>query len=96
MARLFCVVALATGLTVAAGLALVAPPAFAEDPVRSFLKEADAERACGSDTVVWINESTKVFHLKNARWYGKTKQGGYACRRDAERGGYRMAKNEQQ
>jgi len=87
--------AMAVALTLALAAGLAAWPAAADEPVRSFLKEADAERACGSETVVWINESSKVYHLKGAQWYGKTKQGGYACRKDADRGGYHLAKNQQ-
>jgi hypothetical protein len=56
--------------------------------------EAVAKMSCGSDTVVWVNSESHVYHFKNNRSYGKTKQGAYMCERDARAAGSQAAKNE--
>ena len=55
--------------------------------------EAVAKMSCGSDNVVWINSESHVYHFKNNRSYGKTKQGAYMCERDARAAGAQAAKN---
>jgi hypothetical protein len=55
--------------------------------------EAVAKMSCGSDTVVWINNESHVYHFKNNRSYGKTKQGAYMCERDARAAGAQAAQN---
>ena len=59
---------------------------------RTFTTEAEAVTGCGTDPVVWINRNTEVFHLKESRWYGKTKDGAFACRGEAELSGFHAAK----
>jgi len=59
-----------------------------------FAEESQAKAHCPSDTIVWENLATKVYHFQGARDYGKTKKGAYACEKDATAQGYRAAKNE--
>ncbi|GAC1423173.1 MAG: hypothetical protein NVSMB5_16950 [Candidatus Velthaea sp.] len=43
------------------------------------------------DPVVWINTSTKVFHVQGDSYFGKTKAGKYACKSDAMAMGAHMS-----
>jgi hypothetical protein len=59
-----------------------------------FTSEADAKARCPSDTVVWVNESSKIYHFAGHKNYGHTKVGAYMCERDATAAGNRAAKDE--
>jgi len=59
-----------------------------------FANEADAKARCPSDTVVWVNESSKIYHFAGHKNYGHTKVGAYMCERDATAAGNRAAKDE--
>lgn len=56
--------------------------------------ETEAKTKCGSETVVWVNFSSKVFHYAGYKDYGKTKRGAYMCKAEAEKNGFRAAKSE--
>src|SRR2546423_6615009 len=43
--------------------------------------------------MVWVNISTGVYHREGDRWYGKTKHGKFMSEADAQKAGYRPAKN---
>ena len=91
--------------TVAAPPARPAPPAAtAVRPAPStptgpvganqFSTEAQAKARCLSDTVVWANLKSKVYHFSGTKDYGTTKHGAYMCERDTAASGMRAAKNE--
>lgn len=71
-------------------------PVYANAPsAPHFHTEQQARRHCPNDTVVWVNTKTGVYHLKGERWYGRTKEGAYVCRKEADAEGDRMTKNGQ-
>ena len=91
--------------TVAAPPARPAPPAAtAVRPAPStpagpvganqFSTEAQAKARCPSDTVVWVNLKSKIYHFSGTKDYGTTKHGAYMCERDTAASGMRAAKNE--
>jgi hypothetical protein len=59
-----------------------------------FSTEAQAKARCPSDTVVWVNLKSKIYHFSGTKDYGNTKHGAYMCERDTSAAGMRGAKNE--
>jgi hypothetical protein len=83
------------------------PPAAAKAPAKApakkkatetapvegqYATEADAKRQCGTDMVVWVNTSSKIYHVAASKSYGKTKRGTYMCQAQADRSGFRGVK----
>ena len=48
-----------------------------------FADEASAKARCPSDTVVWVNLPSKVYHFAGTKSYGTTKRGAYMCEKEA-------------
>jgi competence protein ComEA len=44
--------------------------------------------------MVWVNTDSGVYHKEGDRWYGKTKEGKWMSQADADKAGYREAKND--
>lgn len=61
---------------------------------RQYATEAQAKARCPTDTVVWVNLESKIYHFSGYKAYGHTKSGAYMCERDTTAAGFRAAKNE--
>ncbi|MGY4568404.1 hypothetical protein ACVWY5_001474 [Bradyrhizobium sp. USDA 3256] len=59
-----------------------------------FSDEASAKARCPSDTVVWVNLPSKVYHFAGSRSYGTTKRGAYMCEKEAIAAEDRASKTE--
>ena len=59
-----------------------------------FAAEAQAKAHCPTDTVIWANLKSKIYHFSGTKDYGTTKEGAYMCEKDAMAQGVRAAKNE--
>ena len=59
-----------------------------------FQTEQQAKYRCPSDTIVWVNTKSRVFHYAGTRYYGATENGAYMCEADAINSGDRAAPNE--
>jgi hypothetical protein len=59
-----------------------------------FSTEAQAKARCPTDTVVWVNLSSGIYHFPGHKTYGQTKKGAYMCERDTATAGFHAAKNE--
>lgn len=60
-----------------------------------FTTENAAQAHCPSDVVVWLNTRTGIWHEKGMRWYGRTREVAYVCRKEAAAAGYRDTSNGQ-
>lgn len=56
--------------------------------------EAQARASCPSDTVVWVNTKSGIYHFAGTHNYGTTKQGEYMCEAAAKAAGDHAAENE--
>lgn len=64
-------------------------------PLTNFPTETQAHQHCPTDTVVWLNLPTGIYHLKGQRWYGRTNSGAYVCQGEADHAGMRSTRNGQ-
>ena len=85
LVRLLIVFALVTG----------AQASFAADQPRLFTTEQQAQQHCPNDVVVWLNIPSGIYHFKGQRWYGRTKNGAYVCKREVDEAGDRATRNGQ-
>ena len=72
-----------------------APGAPATPRAGEYTTELAARARCPSDTVVWANTPSRIYHYSGTRYYGSTRRGAYMCEADARAAGYRAAKNRQ-
>lgn len=42
-----------------------------------------AQSHCSQDEIVWLNLKNDKIHLKDTKWFGKTKRGAYVCKKEA-------------
>jgi hypothetical protein len=49
---------------------------------------------CPTDTVVWANTRSSIYHFRGTSDYGTTKKGAYMCEQSALASGIRAAKDE--
>jgi hypothetical protein len=71
-----------------------APGAKTPTSAGQFAEENEARAHCPSDTIVWVNLSSKIYHFHGNKDYGNTKSGAYVCEKDATAQGFGAAKNE--
>jgi hypothetical protein len=69
------------------------PPA-SQTGENQYLTERQAWSHCPSDTVVWANTRSNIYHFHGTQNYGSTVAGAYMCEHDAIAEGMRAAKNE--
>ena len=61
-------------------------------PPGAFVPPANAAPG-GGNGLVWVNTSSKAYHKKGSKWYGKTKHGKYISEPDALKEGDHAAKD---
>jgi hypothetical protein len=71
------------------------PGATAIPRAGEYTTELAARARCPSDTVVWVNTPSRIYHYSGTRYYGNTRRGAYMCEADARAAGYRATRNRQ-
>jgi hypothetical protein len=71
-----------------------APRSTATLEAGQFADEAAAKASCPTDTVVWVNLPSKIYHFAGTKSYGTTKRGAYMCERAAITAENRASKTE--
>jgi hypothetical protein len=71
-----------------------APRSTATLEAGQFADDASAKASCPTDTVVWVNLPSKVYHFEGTKNYGTTKRGAYMCEKLAIAGENRASKTE--
>jgi hypothetical protein len=71
-----------------------APRSTASLEAGQFADEASAKARCPTDTVVWVNLPSKIYHFAGTRSYGSTKRGAYMCEKEAIGAENRASKTE--
>ena len=69
-------------------------PAAASTGANQYTTEGQAKARCPSDTVVYVNLNSKIYHFAGHKDYGNLKNGAYMCEKDTGGAGARAAKNE--
>ena len=82
-------------LFVAIALLIASPRASTAAAVMVFHTAQQAQHHCPHDVVVWLNLRSGIYHLKGERWYGRTRHGAYACKKEADKAGDRETRNGQ-
>ena len=62
--------------------------------LQKFSTEQAAKSHCPTDTVVWLNLRTGIYHYKGQSWYGNTKSGAYVCQKEADQAGDRATRGQ--
>jgi hypothetical protein len=62
-------------------------------PAKLTLYKTSDSAACSGDATVWLDPDTRVYYLKGDKFFGKTKRGGYNCRKQADAAGYLASKS---
>jgi hypothetical protein len=58
-------------------------------PLSPFRYEAQAQRHCPADTVVWLDFRKGIYYLKRQNRYARGSTGSFVCREEARSSGYR-------
>ena len=82
--------AITTSLSVALIMACCVANAVAT-PLTPFRNEAQAQRHCPGDTVVWLDLGKGRYYLKGQKRYARGGTGSFVCREEARGSGYRRS-----
>ncbi|UPJ48210.1 hypothetical protein IVB30_34870 [Bradyrhizobium sp. 200] len=61
------------------------------NPLTPFRYEAQAQRHCRADVVVWLDLGKGIYYSKRQRRYRRGPTGSFVCREEARANGYRRS-----
>lgn len=67
------------------------PTQAAAVPLNPFRYEAQAQRHCPDDAVVWLDFTRGVYYVKGQKRYARGATGSFVCRAEARSSGYRRS-----
>jgi hypothetical protein len=73
------------------GMSSLAVSPAAAVPLTPFRYEAQAQRYCPGDTVVWLDFRKGVYYSKRQKRYGQGATGSFVCQKEARAGGFRRS-----
>jgi hypothetical protein len=60
-------------------------------PLTPFRYEAQAQRHCPGDTVVWLDFRKGIYYAKRQKFYGQGSSGSFVCREEVRSNRYRRS-----
>jgi hypothetical protein len=78
------------GLTMVVITMVIAFDAYAI-PLTPFRYEAQAQRHCPADAVVWLNFRKRTYYSKGQKRYARGLDGSFVCQSEARASGYRRS-----
>jgi hypothetical protein len=63
----------------------------AATPLTPFRYEAQAQRHCPGDTVVWLDFRKGIYYSRRQKRYGQGSTGSFACLEEVRSNGYRRS-----
>lgn len=60
-------------------------------PLTTYRYEAQAQRHCPGETVVWLDFRTRRYYLRGQKRYALGQTGSFVCRSEARDSGYRRS-----
>ncbi|MDO8400440.1 MAG: hypothetical protein Q7T45_21710 [Bradyrhizobium sp.] len=63
----------------------------AATPLTPFRYEAQAQRHCPGDTVVWLDFRKGIYYAKRQKFYGRGSNSSFACLEEVRSNGYRRS-----
>jgi hypothetical protein len=73
------------------GMSVIVPSAAIALPLTPFRYEAQAQRHCPGDAVVWLDFRKEVYYLKRQKRYGHGNAGSFVCQHEARAGRFRRS-----
>ena len=70
---------------------ILAVPGAEALPLTPFRYEAQAQRYCPNDTVVWLDFRKEIYYVKRQKQYGRGSAGSFVCLNEARTSGYRRS-----
>ena len=82
---------LCAGGVIAASITICGVTCAVAIPLTAFRYEAQAQRHCPADAIVWLDFRKGLYYSKQQRRYARGLTGSFVCRDEARASGYRRS-----